>query len=46
MKDWAVSNGQVTAHWFHPLTELTAEKHTAFVMADENGFPQIFRART
>ncbi len=40
MKDWAVSRGQATwAHWFHPLTELTAEKHTAFVTADENGFP-------
>lgn len=40
MKDWAVSKGASHwAHWFHPLTELTAEKHTAFVMADENGFP-------
>jgi len=40
MKDWAVSKGASHwAHWFHPLTELTAEKHTAFVTADENGFP-------
>lgn len=37
MKDWAVSHGASHwAHWFHPLTELTAEKHTAFVKADEN----------
>ena len=40
MKDWAVSKGaDHWAHWFHPLTELTAEKHTAFLMADENGNP-------
>lgn len=39
MKDWAVSNGASHwAHWFHPLTELSAEKHTAFVQADDNGF--------
>lgn len=39
MKDWAVSHGASHwAHWFHPLTELTAEKHTAFVKADSNGF--------
>jgi len=47
MKDWAVSNGASHwAHWFHHLTELTAEKHTAFVMADENGFPlESFRGQ-
>lgn len=39
MKDWAVSHGASHwSHWFHPLTELTAEKHTAFVKADDNGF--------
>lgn len=39
MKDWAVSHGASHwAHWFHPLTELSAEKHTAFVKADGNGF--------
>lgn len=39
MKDWAVSHGASHwAHWFHPLTELSAEKHTAFVKADSNGF--------
>lgn len=38
MKDWAVSHGASHwAHWFHPLTEMTAEKHTAFVHADDNG---------
>ena len=47
MKDWAVSKGASHwAHWFHPLTELTAEKHTAFVTADENGFPlESFRGQ-
>lgn len=45
MKDWAVSKGASHwAHWFHPLTELTAEKHTSFVTADDNGFPlETFR---
>ncbi len=45
MKDWAVSKGASHwAHWFHPLTELTAEKHKAFVTADDNGFPlETFR---
>lgn len=39
MKDWAVGHGASHwAHWFHPLTELSAEKHTAFVKADEHGF--------
>jgi glutamine synthetase len=39
MKDWAVSKGASHwAHWFHPLTELTAEKHTAFVKSDRDGF--------
>ena len=47
MKDWAINNGASHwAHWFHPLTELTAEKHTAFVTADENGFPlESFRGQ-
>ena len=40
MKDWAVSKGaDHWAHWFHPLSETTAEKHTAFLTADENGNP-------
>ena len=38
MKDWAVSKGaDHWAHWFHPLSEITAEKHTAFLTSDENG---------
>ena len=40
MKDWAVSKGaDHWAHWFHPLSETTAEKHAAFLTADENGNP-------
>ncbi|MDO4988023.1 MAG: glutamine synthetase III [Synergistes sp.] len=40
MKDWAVSKGaDHWAHWFHPLSEKTAEKHTAFLTSDENGNP-------
>ena len=45
MKDWATSKGASHwAHWFHPLSEHTAEKHKAFVTADENGMPlEMFR---
>lgn len=40
MKDWGVSKGaDHWAHWFHPLSETTAEKHAAFLTADENGNP-------
>ncbi|WP_024821848.1 glutamine synthetase III [Aminobacterium mobile] len=40
MKEWALSKGATHyTHWFHPRTELTAEKHTAFLVADENGLP-------
>ena len=47
IKDWAVSKGASHwAHWFHPLTELTAEKHTSFLTSDENGFPlETFRGK-
>lgn len=47
MKDWAVSKGaDHWAHWFHPLSEITAEKHTAFLTADENGNPlNTFRGK-
>lgn len=32
MKDWAVSKGATHyAHWFQPLTGLTAEKHDSFI---------------
>ncbi|MBQ0054581.1 MAG: glutamine synthetase III [Synergistaceae bacterium] len=47
MKDWAVSNGASHwAHWFHPLHEHTAEKHTAFLTADAEGAPiELFRGK-
>lgn len=32
MKTWAVENGATHyTHWFHPMTDATAEKHEAFV---------------
>lgn len=32
MKDWALSKGATHyAHWFQPLTNLTAEKHDSFI---------------
>ncbi len=35
MKDWAVERGATHyAHWFQPLTGLTAEKHDALVTVD------------
>ena len=38
MKRWAVDNGaRHYTHWFHPLTDGTAEKHDAFVMPDGKG---------
>ncbi|MEG1574381.1 MAG: glutamine synthetase III [Bacteroidales bacterium] len=38
MKEWAVSMGVTHyTHWFHPLTEGTAEKHDAFVELDGKG---------
>ncbi len=45
MKDWAISKGATHwAHWFQPQTELTAEKHQAFTIADEAGNPmEVFR---
>ena len=45
MKDWAISKGATHwAHWFQPLTELTAEKHQAFTMSDSEGNPiDVFR---
>lgn len=36
MKRWAIENGATHyTHWFHPLTETTAEKHDAFI--EHNG---------
>ncbi|GHS95803.1 glutamine synthetase [Synergistales bacterium] len=45
MKDWALANGATYwAHWFHPLTELTAEKHLAFTIPSSDGSPiDVFR---
>ena len=38
MKKWAVGMGATHyTHWFHPLTEGTAEKHDAFVEHDGKG---------
>lgn len=32
MKDWAIKRGATHySHWFHPLTDLTAEKHDSFL---------------
>lgn len=38
MRMWALEQGaNHYTHWFHPLTEGTAEKHDAFVEHDKNG---------
>ncbi|MDD2419268.1 MAG: glutamine synthetase III [Bacteroidales bacterium] len=38
MKAWAVERGATHyTHWFHPLTDATAEKHEAFVDPSKNG---------
>ncbi len=38
MKKWAIEKGATHyTHWFHPLTEGTAEKHDAFVEPDGKG---------
>lgn len=38
MKKWALEKGATHyTHWFHPLTEGTAEKHDAFVEPDGKG---------
>lgn len=38
MKTWALEMGATHySHWFHPLTEGTAEKHQAFVERDSKG---------
>ena len=38
MKQWALSNGATHyTHWFHPLTEGTAEKHDTFLEPDGKG---------
>ncbi len=38
MKAWAIEQGATHyTHWFHPLTDSTAEKHDAFLEATPNG---------
>jgi glutamine synthetase len=38
MKAWATERGVTHyTHWFHPLTDATAEKHDAFVEMSDNG---------
>ena len=38
MKVWALEHGATHyTHWFHPLTDATAEKHEAFVDPDKSG---------
>ncbi|MFV0505136.1 MAG: glutamine synthetase III [Bacteroidales bacterium] len=44
MKQWALENGATHyTHWFHPLTDGTAEKHDAFIdMSEEGGVIEEF----
>jgi glutamine synthetase len=38
MKDWAIELGATHfTHWFQPLTGITAEKHEAFVVPNDDG---------
>ncbi len=38
MKEWAISRGATHyTHWFHPLTDATAEKHDAFFDMNQEG---------
>src|SRR3712207_8878513 len=38
IKLWAIENGATHfTHWFQPLTELTAEKHEAFLSVHSDG---------
>ena len=38
LKAWATENGATHySHWFHPLTDATAEKHDGFIEVGENG---------
>ena len=38
MKNWAIENGATDfAHWFQPLTGVTAEKHDSFITPSEDG---------
>jgi glutamine synthetase len=38
LKSWAIQRGATHfTHWFHPLTDGTAEKHDAFIEIGDNG---------
>lgn len=40
MKEWAIARGATHyTHWFQPRTEVTAEKHMAFLSLDKKGYP-------
>ncbi len=40
MKEWALARGTTHyTHWFQPRTEMTAEKHMAFLSLDRKGLP-------
>ncbi len=40
MKEWALSMGATHyTHWFQPRTEVTAERHMAFLNLDDDGNP-------
>jgi glutamine synthetase len=40
MRDWAIDNGATHyTHWFHPLTDGTAEKHDGFIEFGDFGGP-------
>ncbi len=47
MKRWAIDNGaRHFTHWFHPLTDGTAEKHDAFVEHDgKGGVVELFEGK-
>ncbi|MGQ9863082.1 MAG: glutamine synthetase III family protein, partial [Bacteroidia bacterium] len=43
LRNWAVENGATHyAHWFQPLTGLTAEKHESFLSLSEGKFIEHF----
>ena len=45
MKDWAMKHGATHwAHWFQPMSELSAEKHQSFILSGDDGSPmEVFR---
>lgn len=47
MKDWAISQGATHwSHWFCPMSEVMAEKHTSFYQVDEDGSAiEVFRGK-